>query len=685
MLEMAVHALVMLFDPIRLLYLLGGVMFGLVLGIIPGLGGLIGLSILLPFTYGMDPYGALAMMLGLAAVVNTSDAIPAILFSVPGTAGSAATVLDGYPMAQRGQAPRALGASFTASMFGGLFGAVILGVSVPILRPVMMLIGSAELLSICVLGLSLIAALSGGAPSKGLAAAALGILFAAIGEDSQTATLRWTFDSIYLWDGLPIVPVALGLFALPEIADMAIARRNVAARHGDAGRRGQVEGFLDVWKNRWLLLRCSSIGTLLGAIPGIGAPVVDWIAYAHAARTSPGGEKSFGKGDVRGVIASESSTNAKEGGALVPTIAFGVPGSAVMALLLAGFIVHKVVPGPEMLTAKLDLTYTLVWSLALANVLGAALCFLFAGQLGRIALIRSGILVPLIVALVFIGIFQTTKSWGDLIALLLFGVIGWLMKRAEWPRPPVILGFVLGPLVERYMFISVQRFGFEWLTFPIVMVFFGLAILALLRPSLEALVRGRSALASPQPLTFREIRSAPDIVFGFATIAAFIAVLASSWGWQFGAKLLPQAVGWTGLVGALAYVGLSILTGGAAARRADQPGREQRQDSHGEGERLLAGLSLKTMLTRAGMFMGSCLALFFGIAAIGMLPAIFVFLVLYMRMTGGEKWTIAFVIATLTCLCSYLLFHQVFHVFWPHSWLGDMLPALRANNHFNFI
>ncbi|MGZ0246794.1 MAG: tripartite tricarboxylate transporter permease, partial [Alphaproteobacteria bacterium] len=334
MFDMALSALDQIFDPTRLMFLVLGTLMGLLVGAIPGVGGLVGLTLLLPFTFGMDPYSAIAVMMGLLAVTTTSDTIPAVLFGVPGTVGSAATILDGYPLAKQGQAGRALGAGFMASMLGGLFGAILLGFSMPVLKPLVLGVGSPELLAICVFGLSLVAVLSGGAVLKGLGAACIGLLVATTGDDPQTSQLRWTFGTLYLYDGLPIVPLALGMFAMPELADLAISRKTIADEAKKENMQGQWEGVKDVFSHKFLVLRCALIGSGLGSIPGIGASVIDWIAYGHAARTEKGAADTFGSGDIRGVIASESSNNAKEGGSLVPTIAFGVPGSASMALLL---------------------------------------------------------------------------------------------------------------------------------------------------------------------------------------------------------------------------------------------------------------------------------------------------------------------------------------------------------------
>ena len=365
-------AFVTLMEPHRLMYLMAGCMMGLVLGIVPGIGGLAGTAMLLPFTFGMDPYSAFALLLGLGATTATGDPIPAILFGVPGGAASAATVLDGFPMAKRGEAGRALSAAYMSSMMGGIFGAALLAVSIPILRPVMLYLGSPELLAFSVLGISMVAVLSGSAPLRGVAAGCLGIMIAMIGSDPQTGTLRWTMDSLYLWDGLPLTPVLLGLFALPELCDLLIARTTISKEIDKKNiYKGQWQGVKDCFENWWLIVRCSWIGGGIGSIPGISASVVDWLAYGHALKTEKGAHLTFGKGDVRGVIASESSNNAKEGGALVPTVAFGVPGSATMAILLGAFLIHGLVPGPDMLHKNLDITYAMVWSVALANILGA--------------------------------------------------------------------------------------------------------------------------------------------------------------------------------------------------------------------------------------------------------------------------------------------------------------------------
>lgn len=271
MLNEAGSAFLTLMDPTRLFFLFGGVMVGLSLGVIPGLGGIVGMALLLPFTFSMDPYSAMALLLGMGSVTTTSDTIPAVLFGVPGTTGSAATVLDGHPLAKQGQAGRAFGAAYSASLIGGLFGALLLAVSIPVLRPIMLYIGSPELLAISFFGLSMVAVLSGRAPLRGLAGGCLGLMIAMIGSDPQSGTLRWTMGTLYLFDGLSLVPITLGLFAIPELADMAISRKSIAGDHVIDSRSGQWQGVKDTFTHWWLTLRCAWLGASLGAVPGRGA------------------------------------------------------------------------------------------------------------------------------------------------------------------------------------------------------------------------------------------------------------------------------------------------------------------------------------------------------------------------------------------------------------------------------
>ncbi|MDF1596421.1 MAG: tripartite tricarboxylate transporter permease [Acidimicrobiia bacterium] len=463
--------------PSRLGFLAIGVFMGLALGVIPGLGGLVGMALLLPFTYGMDTPAAAAIMMGVLAGVNLGDMVSSVLFAVPGSAASQATILDGHPMARKGEAGRAFGAGYTASLMGGIFGVIALSAVLPVMRPIVLAFGAPEFFMMGIVGISMVGSLSGRAPIKGIIAGALGLLIGTAGLDPQSGALRWDFGQLYLWDGIPLVGIALGLFAIPELIDLTIEGTAISS----VGMKiGSVWGGVrDAVKNWFLVLRCSVLGVWIGAVPGLGAPVVDWFAYGHAMQTEKGAAETFGKGDVRGVIAVEAAANAKEGGAFIPTIAFGVPGSASMALILGALLIQGIQPGPDMVTEHLDLTYVFIITLALANVLATTVSLLYARQIARIAHIPIHILAPMLLVVVFLAAFQTSRSVGDLIVLLAFSAIGWMMKRFRWPRPPVILGVVLSRIIENYLFISVSRYGWTWLYRPIVMILIVVAVFSI--------------------------------------------------------------------------------------------------------------------------------------------------------------------------------------------------------------
>ncbi|WP_028021578.1 tripartite tricarboxylate transporter permease [Enterovibrio calviensis] len=500
-------------------YMLGGVVLGLAIGIFPGLGGIAGLSLLLPFLYGMDPISALAMLIGLVAVIPTSDTFTSVLMGIPGSSGSQATVLDGFPMAKKGQAARALSAAFTSSLFGGLFGAVILTGFVLIARPVILAFGSAELFMLTLLGLSMVGALAGKSFVKGLSACGLGVLLGSLGSAPATGEYRMVFDNFYLMDGIPLVVVGLGIFALPEIIDLL--RQNKPIANASTLGSGWMEGVRDFLNNKWLAVRCSVIGCIIGALPGLGGSVVDWIAYGHAVQTTKG-KSEFGHGDVRGVIAPESSNNAKEGGGLVPTLLFGIPGSGSMAVFLGGMVLVGLEPGPAMVSTDLDITYTIVWSLALANVFGAGACMFISPWVAKLTTIRYALLAPFMVMVICFAAFQATRDLGDLITLLAIGFLGVLMKRFDWPRPAFLIGFVLASGMETYLYQAVQFDGTGFLLRPGVIIIGVITLVSLFFMFRQNTKKQREAQQDAgvgAPLAYNR---KPQVIFAAAVNLAFL-------------------------------------------------------------------------------------------------------------------------------------------------------------------
>jgi TctA family transporter len=673
-------AFLIMMEPQRLMFLALGCIMGLVLGIVPGIGGLAGTAMLLPFTFTMDPYSAFALLLGLGATTATGDPIPAVLFGVPGGAASAATVLDGFPMAKKGEAGRALSAAYMSSLMGGIFGALLLAISIPILRPVMLFIGSPELLAFSILGISMVAVLSGNAPLRGITAGCFGVMIAMIGTDPQTGTLRWTMDSLYLWDGLPLVPLLLGVFALPELCDLLIGRVAISSDTSTANiYKGQWQGVKDCFRNWWLILRCSWIGGGIGSIPGISAAVVDWLAYGHALKTEKGASQTFGKGDVRGVIASESSNNAKEGGALVPTIAFGVPGSATMAILLGAFLIHGLVPGPDMLTKNLSITYSMVWSVALANILGAGLCYAFSPQFAKIATLRYTLILPAVLGIVYIGAFEASRQWGDLITLLFFGLVGWIMKQAKWPRPPLILGVVLGDTIERYMFISIERYGMSWLLRPVVAVLFLMAIVGLVRPLLADI---RSQGGVRKMLTsFQAPRFHPAQLFTVFMIIVIGSAVAVASRWDFSARIVPLVVGITALTAAALSLFNDMCRKPAAPATAGLAGQVQHeveQKIHMDLTSDTGHLPTREIIVRAAWFFGYLIGFMAVMAVIGLIPTVAVFVVFFMRWEARERWTLVIPYAVTLVVFIWFTFDYIMAVPWPPTLLGQWFPAFKA-------
>ena len=666
LLDVAITALSVLLEPERLFYLGMGTIIGLALGIMPGVGGVAGLALLLPFTFNLDAYSAFAFMLGLGAVTSTSDTIPAVLFGVPGTSASQATVLDGHSMAKNGEAGRALSAAYAASLIGGLWGAFLLGLTIPVLRPILMNINSPELLAFSIFGLSMVSALSGSMPLRGLSMAGFGILLSMVGGDPQTGQERWTFDTLYLVDDLPLLPVALGLFALPEICDVAARRTAISDTSKYELKEGMLVGLRDVFKNWWLVAKCGSLGAMIGAIPGLGSAVVDWFAYGYAAKSIKDADKTFGKGDVRGVIAPESANNAKEGGSLVPTIAFGVPGSASMALLLGGFMIHGLVPGKSMVTDNLDVTYTMVWSIALANILGAGLCFAFSGQFAKIATLRYTLVIPAIISIMMVGAYQASADWGDLFTLLIFGVVGWMMKHLKWPRPPLILGFVLGGIVEDYMRISYQIYEWAWVLKPVCTVMLVLAALSLLQPLFTRVFIKKEKV---DIFAFSKPQFRLTDLFPIGLLGLLVWSLVSSFGWDEDSQGAPQVIVLITLIITLITLSNAIFRRGNA--------------DYSEGSALDLSSDLGS-LTRTSynirvfeFFLWLCGFLFAWWVG-GILLASTLFVVGYMRVRGNEslRMTTAYVVV-IGCLI-YFVFDQGFHIAWPESLIRTIFPELRG-------
>lgn len=494
MLDTALAALSSFLEPSTFIMLAIGVVAGLAMGVLPGMGGTAAVAILLPFAIMLEPQQSLPLLIGAVAVVHHSDVITAILLRVPGSASAAVIMPDGNAMARQGQAARAFSLCFVASMIGGLLGAIGLTFSIPIARPLVLAFGSPELFMLTVLGISLAALLSHGNMLKGLVAAALGLLVGMVGAAPAAAVYRFSFGSDALLDGIGLIPLALGFFGLAEIAHM-VAKKTAVAERLDIGggwRRGARES-VQHWK---LALRGALVGMWAGVLPGLGATAGTYMAYGQTvATTKKRDRKKFGRGDPRGLVSAESAVNSVEAGDLIPTLLFGIPGGAPAALLLGALLAYGIQPGPQMITDHLDVMYTIVWSFALASVIGSLLCFFLAKPLARLSYVPFQYLAPGLLIVMFVASFQSSGQFGGLVAMLLLGVFGYVMKEANFPRAPFLIGFILSVPMERYYFLTSNLYTTtEWLRRPYVIVMICILVLPLILALVRRL-RARSARA----------------------------------------------------------------------------------------------------------------------------------------------------------------------------------------------
>ena len=643
--------------------MLVGIAIGFAVGILPGLGGPVTLALMLPFVFKMDGVEAFAFLLGMSAVTATTGDITSILFGVPGEAITASTIVDGHPMAKKGEAGRALGAALMSSLVGAIFGALCLALAIPIVRPLVLSVTSPEFFMLTLLGVTFLATLSGDAVLKGLTAAAIGLQIATVGLDPISGIERYTFGTLYLWDGIRLVPATLGLFAIPELIDLAVKGTSIAeTKIGKLG--GVMQGVKDTFHHWKLVLRCSAIGAYIGVIPGMGGAVSQWVAYAHAVQTSPDKER-FGKGAVEGVLGPGAANNSTIAGALVPTLAFGVPGSVTTAILLGAFIIQGLVPGPPMLQPEsqggsLSLTFSFVWILVLSNIITVTICFLFLNQLARITQVRGSLVIPFILLLIYLGGFAENNTFWDLFVVLFFGALGWIMVKLDWARPPLLLGLVLGSLAENTLFLSTDNYGAAWLWFPSVL-FIGAIILAgLFYPIFQRWRRNRNKQRATWPETAAVIslKREPVIslwapIFTLVVVAFFAWTLWEAREWWFRARLFPWAIGFAGLALAI----LQLMSDGAALVKSRRAGGEQKTDEK-------SAVARQRTLSMTAWILG----FFAAIWLLGFPLAVPLTIFLYLK-NARERWPISIILAFFGWVSFYGLFDHVLHVPFPEGQL----------------
>ena len=638
-------------------FMLLGIILGVWLGAVPGLGGILGLVILLPFTFGMDPVPAFALLLGMFAVTTTSDTIASVLLGIPGTAASQATILDGYPLAQKGEARRAFGAAYAVSAFGGVFGALVLAVSLPVILPIILAFGSPELFMLAILGLSMIGSLSGNSIYKGLTVALAGLLIATIGYAETVAVPRFHFDSDYLLDGVPLIPVVLGLFAIPELLELATRDVSISRVKKEMTKDITIwTGVKDAWTHRWLVVRCSLLGTYVGMLPGLGAAIVDWFAYGHAVQSAKD-KSQFGAGDIRGVIAPEAANNATKGGSLIPTVAFGIPGSLSTAILLGALLIVGLKPGPDMLTDNLHITFSMVWTIVIANVIAALLLMGLTSQIAKLAFISGHLIVPGVLVFVLMGAWLGGGSIGDWVTCLSMGLIGYVMKRGGWPRPPLILAIILGSLMENWFQRSLSVYeGFGWLQRPIVIVI-AIIIVVTLFMSFRGILKAQSSGNGPEAGEGSERNPYLSLPLSLALSGIFIWAYFEAQKWQVDVNRFPIAIAIPGALLALAVLFRDVK---------ESIGFTKTSNGITGGLRIAAE---RALLGKSAEFLGYLLGVLLLAMVAGQVIALLAFVLLYLLRWGGYSWKISLLYTAGVWIALFGFYDKTMNILWHPSLL----------------
>jgi TctA family transporter len=643
-----------------------GIAIGFVVGILPGLGGPTAMALMLPFVFKMNAVEAFAFLLGMTAVTSTTGDITSVLFGVPGEPTTASTIVDGHSMARNGEAGRALGAVLMSSLVGAVFAGIALGAAVPVIRPLVLSFGSPEFFMLAILGISFVAALSGEDVLKGIVSGGIGLMLATIGLDPISGIQRYTFGQLFLWDGVGLVPITIGFYAIPETIELAVLGTSIAKQ--DVGNLGGVmQGVKDTFRYWWLVVRCSALGTFIAIIPGMGAATTQWLAYAHAVQSSPDKER-FGKGDVRGVLGPGAANNSTLGGSLITTVAFGVPASVVMAILLGAFIIQGIVPGPDMLLpppkGKLDLTYSFVWVIILSNIITVAICFLFLKPLAKVTQVRGGIIIPLILVLIYLGAFAEKNAFADMVVVLFFGALGWVMEKLEWPRPPVLLGLVLGPLAENRLFLSTDNYGWAWTGRPGVITIFALTLAGVLYPIIKSRMSARRNAAAERPVdassarTRASVHFGPDALFTLTVIAVLSVALWQSRNFGFRAGLFPWVIGTPTLFFAILQL-IRELT----AKKTDDSATRGASD-----RRLVVHRTVSILSWIVGCFVAIWL--------LGFALAVPLVILTYLRFAGKENWRITALVTFFSWLFFWGLFEKTLNVPFPQGLLIDLIKGV---------
>jgi putative tricarboxylic transport membrane protein len=477
--------LMTILEPTNFLAVFCGVLMGIIIGALPGLTSPMGVALLIPFTYTMEPVPAICMLVALYCGGTFGGSISAILVHAPGTPAAAATTFDGYPLAQKGQAGKALGMACVSSSIGGLFSVIILILLAPTLAEIAIKFGPPEYFALAVFGLSMISSLGAKAVLKNLIGGTIGVFIACVGMDEISGFGRYDFGITHLMDGISFIPVMIGLFAATEVfrqSDIGI-RKVVVDR--------KISGLLPTWKEiksvKTTLIRSSLIGTFIGILPAEGGTVASFIGYNEAKRFSKEPEK-FGTGVLDGIAGPECANNSATGGAMIPTLALGIPGSGTTAVILGALLVQGMRPGPLLFLQHTDVVYSVFVGMFFANLMFLVLGLGGAKLFSKVLLVPNYVLSPIILVLCMVGTYALHNNMADVWIMLACGIIGYKMKEYGFAAAPIVLGLVLGELIEislRRSLIVFENNPFVFFTRPWSATFLILTVLGLCSPMIR--------------------------------------------------------------------------------------------------------------------------------------------------------------------------------------------------------
>lgn len=497
-----------------------GTALSMISSFLPGIGGSSVAALMILVTVTWDPVSVLLLFGAMTGGATFMGSVTAILFNIPGNSSAAAAMLDGHPLTRKGLPRTAIACAATASALGSIVGVLVLIAILPIVRPFLLEFGPLERLLLGIWGLSTIAAIPNSSALKAIAVTALGLLAASIGSDPETALPRWNFGSFALFDGFDMIALLLGFFTITELIGWRKNYRLAAPEAVTQQKDSVLAGVMAVIHHYRLFLRSSVIGTVVGIIPGVGGTVAGFVAYGQAVQSARNGRENFGKGDIRGLIAPEAAVDAKDGGSLLPALAFGLPGSEAGVILVTVFAIHGLVPGTPMLTVDLSLTFTLVAALLLSNILTSVFGIMLAPALGKLTQLRvDRIALPVLVA-TLVTIIQLNGALADLYVVLGFGLFGYLLKRFDWPRVPFVIAFVLGDFIERNVTLTNQLIEVGRLSFfdrPAAMILAALIVVSFVWMTRRKGVRQERTAPA---------RFAPHFALALASVAAVLAFVA---------------------------------------------------------------------------------------------------------------------------------------------------------------